>query len=182
MKQVIFIALLMLIMMGCWKEKGDISSQDLSNIGKIEKDSIYLDDDGNKVKVNVNYKLVDVSVSVNGPVVYSYDLSNGGYSYDKYGNVSKVVFKKDYWNDLRKIHISDDTIKAGETLHLAVWSKEPRYRIEILTPRAEQKTWTQDDGPYDYEFSGQAPGTYDLTGKISSDSASFEFAYKFIVQ
>jgi hypothetical protein len=182
LKQLILVVLLSNLMFACRKGKSDISSEDVKErLSNINHDTTFVDENGRKWEVEYNgAKIEDISNSINGPVKYAFSMHRDEHLYDKYGKIAKKIYKDIYHTDLYHISIGDDSLKVGEVFSATIWSKFDKYLIEIEEPRKEtaNNKITEEDV---FEFTCSEKGTYNFIGKVKSDSASFSFDYKFIV-
>lgn len=182
-KQLILVVLLFNLTFACRREKSDISIEDIKKrLSNINEDTTFVDENGRKWEVNVGdrNKIEDVSNSINGPVKYAFFMNNGEHVYDQYGNIAKKIYKEVYKNDSYEISISNDSLKVGQVFRGTIWSKFDRYLIEVVEPREEiANNKTNEENVF--EFTCSVKGIYNFKGKVKSDSSSFLFDYKFIV-
>lgn len=183
-KKLYLIGIILLTICGCKKEStGEISASDWKNISKIKKDSIYIDENGNKVILKFNSKIEEVPNSINGRVTYSFDIDNNGDpTYDKFGKISRIIYKDNYRNDSYGVTINDDTLDVGEIFTASVWAKYKKYVIEIEEPEKLIIKSEIIQDYYNYEFECSAEGIYSFRGTLLSDSTSVPFEYKFLVE
>jgi len=177
-RPLVLIALFFQLMIACRREYKEITAEDLAKLPKVTNDTTFADETGRKWDVHVNDKIVDVGSSINGPVKYI--LPQGEPSYDKYGNISKSIYKDIYHNNSYRIHIGDDSLKIGQTFTATIWTKYTNYAIEIEEPRGES-TSSQSSEEYMFEFLCSDKGIHTFKGKVKTDSATILFDYKFIV-
>jgi len=177
LKHLFLIILLLQLTLSCRNRRSTFLTDDPSS---IKKDTTFTDSNGQKWEVHYNAKIEEVNNSINGLVKYAFTMDNGENTYDKFGNVSKIVYKDIYRNDTYKIHINDDSLKVGEEFKASIWTKFDEYAIDIDEPKKELTTTKNNQG-YEFEFQCSEAGIYKFKGTVKSDSADFPFEYKFIV-
>jgi hypothetical protein len=146
------------------------------------RDTTIVAENGKKTIIKFNVKIQSIDNSINGKVKYSYSQDGGNFSYDKYGNRSKSVYKDEYMADEFRIYINDDTLFVGETFNATVWTNKKGYPIQISEPIKEELDEDKIVDSYKLEYPCGEKGTFSFVGRINYDSTNvFPFEYKFLV-
>ena len=173
----LLIILLIITTSGCRQK----SSPAILELPTINKDTVITDTSGKKWTIKLNAKDVTISESLNGLVIYSYTTNKDNYTYDRYGNISKIIFKPQYYNDSLKVSIKYDTVKLGQNFHASVWSSLPIYEVELKEPEARVLRSADDIGE-GIDIPCNTKGLFKFKGVIRSDKMEIPFEYLYIVQ
>ena len=154
-------------------------SSDIINKGA---DTIIIDENGERTSVKLDVKVEAIDNSINGRVKYSYSLDEDDFTYDKFGNKSKSVYKDEYMSDEFRIYVNDDTLFVGEIFNATVWTGKKEYSITVSEPLKQEFDSDQIVNSYRLEYSCSEKGLFSFAGAIKYDSTNaFPFEYKFLV-